>query len=239
MTTRDEHLASAAAGTRGVTALSVAVATTLVGLKVWVWLFSGSVALLASAADSGLDLVAALTTFFAVRYAAAPPDAEHRFGNGKAEAFAGLVQAGLVFASSALIAQEAITHLLQPQPILAQGWAMGVMVVSIVLTALLITAQSRLLRDVRSVAVSADRTHYAADLVSNVVALVGIGAAAVLGWNRLDALAGLVLAALLLWGAIAVFRQAADQLLDHELPQEARARISQMILEDPQVTNVH
>ena len=58
------------------------------------WLASGSVALLASTADSGLDLVASLITFFAVRYAAAPPDAEHRFGHGKAEAFSSLVQAG-------------------------------------------------------------------------------------------------------------------------------------------------
>ena len=55
--------------------------------------------MLASLADSGLDLLAALGTFFAVRYAAAPPDAEHRFGHGKAEAFASLMQAGLVFAS--------------------------------------------------------------------------------------------------------------------------------------------
>ena len=239
MVTRDEHLAEAAAHTRGVTSLSVAVATILVGLKLWVWVSSGSVALLASAADSGLDLVAALTTFYAIRYAAAPPDAEHRFGHGKAEAFASLVQAGLVFASAALIGQEAVTHLVKPQAISQQGWAMAVMGVSILLTGLLIVAQSRVLRQVDSVAVSADRTHYVADFASNLVALAGIGAAAWLGWNQLDALAGLVLAALLLWGAVAVFRQAAEQLLDHELPADSRARITAMILEDAEITNVH
>ena len=126
MTALEDHLASSAAQTRSVTTLSVAVATILVSLKVWVWISSGSVALLASAADSGLDLLAALTTFYAVRYAAAPPDAEHRFGHGKAEAFASLVQAGLVFASAALIAQEAIVHIVQPQPIAHEGWAMAV-----------------------------------------------------------------------------------------------------------------
>ena len=97
--------------------LSVAVAVTLVALKIGVWWFSRSVALLASALDSGLDLIASLTTFLAVRYAAAPPDREHRFGHGKAEAFASLMQAGLVFASAALIFQQAFVRLIRSQAI--------------------------------------------------------------------------------------------------------------------------
>ena len=113
----------------------MATALVLTALKAVVWLASGSVSILASLADSGLDLVAALGTFFAVRYAAAPPDAEHRYGHGKAEAFASLVQAGLVFASAALIGQEAIRHLLAPRPLAHEGWASAVMAVSTVLTA--------------------------------------------------------------------------------------------------------
>src|SRR6478736_25868 len=132
--------AESAALTRRVTLLSVATAAVLVAIKIAAWLASGSVALLASTADSGLDLVASLVTFFAVRYAASPPDAEHRFGHGKAEAFASLVQAGLVFASAALIGREAVVNLLHPTPIAAGGWAMAVMAVSIVLTAGLIAA---------------------------------------------------------------------------------------------------
>src|SRR5471030_3105908 len=103
--------AETAALTRRVTLYSVTVAAVLVSIKIAAWLASGSVALLASTADSGLDLVASLITFFAVRYAAAPPDAEHRFGHGKAEAFASLMQGGLVFASAALIGREAIGDL--------------------------------------------------------------------------------------------------------------------------------
>ncbi len=121
--TRDES----AALTRRVTSLSVAVATILTVLKALVWFASDSVSILASLADSGLDLLAALGTFFAVRYAAAPPDAEHRYGHGKAEAFASLVQAGLVFASAALIGQEAIRHLVRPTPMAQSGWALGAM----------------------------------------------------------------------------------------------------------------
>ena len=225
--------------TRRVTLLSVATATVLVTIKIAAWAASGSVALLASTADSALDLVASLVTFFAVRYAAAPPDAEHRFGHGKAEAFASLVQAGLVFASAALIGREAIGNLLHPKPIAAEGLAMGVMAVSILLTALLIVAQGRVLKQTSSVAVSGDRAHYASDLASNAIALIGIGATAWLGMGGIDALAALAIAGLLLWGAVSVFREASGQLMDHELPDEARARIVSLMTQDRRLTDVH
>ena len=232
---RDES----AALTRRITTLSVATAAVLTALKAFVWLASDSVSILASLADSALDLVAALATFFAVRYAAAPPDAEHRFGHGKAEAFASLVQAGLVFASAALIGQEAIARLLHPRPVQQTGWALAVMLVSIALTGLLIAAQNRVLRQARSVAVSGDRAHYLADFASNLVALAAIGAAALLGVGGFDALGGLVVAAVLLWGAVGVFRQSSDELMDHELPDEARARIVALMTEDSRLTGVH
>lgn len=228
-----------AALTRRVTLYSVATASVLVAIKVAAWLASGSIALLASTADSGLDLLASLTTFFAVRYAVAPPDAEHRYGHGKAEGFASLVQAGLVFASAALIAREAIGDLMTPKPIQEGGWAVAVMAVSILLTGLLIAAQGRVLKQTSSVAVSGDRAHYAADLASNLIALAGIAATAWLGIARLDAVAALVIAALLLWGAIGVFREASGQLMDHELPDEVRARIVELMTQDRRLTDVH
>lgn len=231
--------AETAALTRRVTLLSVATASVLVAIKAAAWWASGSTAVLASLADSGLDLVASLATFYAVRYAAAPPDAEHRFGHGKAEAFASLVQAGLVFASAALIAREAVGDLVDPHPLRREGWAIAVMVVSTALTAGLITAQTRVLRQTASVAVSGDRAHYASDLASNLVALLGIGASAWLGVNGLDAAAALVIAGLLLWGAVGVFREASNQLMDRELPDEDRALIVRLMTEDRRLTDVH
>ncbi|MET0274690.1 MAG: cation diffusion facilitator family transporter [Phenylobacterium sp.] len=225
--------------TRRVTLLSVATAAVLVAIKAVAWTASGSTALLASLADSGLDLIASLVTFAAVRYAAVPPDAEHRFGHGKAEAFASLVQAGLVFASAALIAREAVGDFLNPHPLRQEGWAIAVMVVSTILTGLLITAQTRVLRQTASVAVSGDRAHYASDLASNLVALAGIAASAWLGVNGLDAAAAVVIAALLLWGAVGVFREASSQLMDRELPDDARARIVALMTEDLRLTDVH
>jgi cation diffusion facilitator family transporter len=228
-----------AALTRRVTGLSVCVALVLVALKAVVWWASGSVALLASMADSGLDLVASGVTFFAVRYAAAPPDAEHRFGHGKAEAFASLIQAGLVFASAALIGQEAVRRLITPGPVENEGWGIAVMILSIMMTMGLLFAQSYLLRRTASIAVSADRTHYMADLASNLVALAGIAAVAAFNLISLDAVAGLIVAGILLWGAVSVFRGASSQLMDHELPEASRARIVALVTEDPRITDVH
>jgi cation diffusion facilitator family transporter len=228
-----------AALTRRVTLLSVLTALVLVLIKVFAWLASGSVALMASMADSALDLLASAGTFFAVRYAVAPPDSEHRFGHGKAEAFASLFQGGLVFASAALIGREAINDLVAPHPLRQEGWAVGVMAVSTLLTLLLLRAQTQVLRKTASVAVSGDRAHYAADLASNIIALAGIGVSAWLGLNWLDAAAALAVAGLLLWGAIGVFRDAAGQLLDKELPSDARARIVDLVTKDGRVAGVH
>lgn len=231
--------AETAALTRRVTLLSVGTAAVLVVLKFVVWLMSGSVAVMASMADSGLDLIASLATFFAVRYAVAPPDREHRFGHGKAEAFASLLQAGLVFASAALIGREAVDRLVAPEPIAREGWAMAVMIVSTVLTLALVRAQTLVLKRTASVAVSGDRAHYFSDLASNLVALLGIAATSMLGIAGLDAAAGLVIAALLVWGAIGVFREASGQLMDKELPEEARLRIVNLMTQDPRLTDVH
>ena len=232
-------LAQATAVTRRVTQLSVTVALVLVAAKTAAWLASGSVALLASLADSGLDLLASLITLFAVRFAASPPDAEHRFGHGKAEAFASLMQGGLVFASAALVGREAIAGLMDPRPIQAGGWAMAVMALSIVLTLALVAAQSRALKQASSESVHGDRAHYAADLASNVAAILGIAGASLLGLYWLDAAAGLVVAAWLVWGAIGVFREAAGQLMDHELDEAARQRIVTLMTEDPTIQGVH
>ena len=232
-------VAETTALTKRITQLSVATAAVLTALKLVAWIASGSVAALASLADSALDIVAALATFIAVRYAAAPPDREHRYGHGKGEAFASLLQAGLVFASAALIGQEAIRHLITPQPIQAEGWAIGAMVISLALTLVLIRAQAKVLAKTRSVAVSGDRAHYLMDIAANLFALIGIGLAALFNSPRVDAAAGLVVAAWLVWGAITVFRDSSEQLLDHELPDDARAEIVSRMTSDPRVRGVH
>jgi cation diffusion facilitator family transporter len=219
--------------------LSVGVALTLIVLKAWAWLASGSVALLASLADSALDLAASMITFFAVRYAAAPPDREHRFGHGKAEAFAGLLQGGLVAISGVIIASEAVSHLVRPTQITHAWEGIATMLVSIALTAGLISYQTRAVRRTGSVATRADRLHYAGDLAANAVVLVGIGAGAYLGMGWADPVAALLVAAWLAYGSLKVAREAADHLLDREVADETRARIRALAEADTRIMRVH
>ncbi len=169
------------------TTASVSVALVLVITKAVVWYMSGSVALLASLADSALDLTASLTVFFAVRYAAEPADAEHRYGHGKAEAFAGVMQAVFVAASAALLLSEGIQHVFEPVVIEASGWALAVMVLSIVMTIGLLMVQTRALKQTGSIAIEGDRAHYYSDLGSHLAVMIGIPGSVWLGRLWLDA----------------------------------------------------
>ena len=208
-------------------------------LKAVVWWLSGSVSLLASAADSGLDFVAALGAFWAVRVAVKPADAEHRYGHGKAEAFAGLLQAGLVFASAALIGREAFNHVLHPSHVQAEGRAVLVMAASIAATLGLVQAQGWVIRRTRSVAIKGDRAHYMADLVSNAAAIVGIGLTRLTGDVRWDAAAGLLVAAWLIRGAVGVLRDASNELMDREVDETERAEILRLAKDDLRVLGIH
>jgi len=225
--------------TRQITTLSVGVAVVLIALKAFALGASGSVSILASLADSALDLIASLTTFYAVRWAARPNDATHRHGHGKAEAMAALVQAGLVFASAAFIGWEALMRIFDPYPVSGGFWAVGVVLISIVLTGGLVWLQTRALKASGSMAVSADRAHYAADLASSLVILIGVVSGAYLRAPGLDAAAGLVVAVWLFWGAYGVLKAAGNQLLDAEASDADRIALTRAILSDPRVEGVH
>ena len=225
--------------TRDTALLSTGVALLLVVLKSGAWILSGSIAMLSSFADSALDLAASLVTYFAVRYAATPPDSKHRFGHGKAEAFAGIFQAGLVAVSAVLIVIEAVTHLINPVPVAYGGLNLVVMAISIALTGLLVTAQSRAIRKTGSVATKGDRIHYFADLTANFATMAGIAVAYYLGWTWADAAAGILIAIWLAIGARQVARAAADHLMDREMPDADRARVKALALNDPRLLSVH
>ncbi len=230
---------AAAELTQRVTTLSVSVATVLALVKLFGWRSSGSVAMLASLADSGLDIVAAFATFAAVRYAALPPDHDHRFGHGKAEGFSSLLQATLVFTSSALIGWEAIGRLIHPAAVQTATSAVLIMVFSTVATAALVAVQGMVLKRTRSLAIEGDRAHYMADLVGNLAALAGILISVFGKLPQADALAGLVVAAWLVRCAVAVLKGSSASLMDRELDDEERDSILEVVCSDPEITGVH
>jgi len=232
-------LDDADAATRSATRLSVAVAVVLIALKAFALGASGSVSILASLADSALDLVASLGTFFAVRWAALPADEDHRFGHGKGEALAALVQAGLVFASALFIGWESVQRFFDPRPVTSGYWGVLVILISITLTGWLVWTQGRAVRETGSLAVAADRAHYAGDLAANGVVLIGVISGAFLSAPGLDAAAGLIVAVWLFWGAVAILGSAADHLVDKAVPAADRMAITTAVLADPRISGVH
>lgn len=234
-----QSLNDAARPARRVAMLSVSVALVLTAMKLVGWWLSGSVGLLASLADFALDMLAASSTLAAIAYAATPPDAEHRFGHGKAEAFASLLQAVLIFVSAALVGREAVAHLITPRPVQTEGLGLAILVISTVMALGVAWAQGRVLETSRSVAVKSDRLHYLADAGSNMVAFAGLGLALLLHAPRADAIAGLLVALGLGWGGLGALRHATDNLMDRELDDEERDAILSLVRQDPEVLDVH
>lgn len=203
---------------------SVAMALFLLGLKGWAAWATGSVAMLGSLADTGFDVCASLITLWAVRLAAVPADADHRFGHGKAEALAALVQVALVAASAAGIAWRAVDRLRAGQVSQAPELGIAVSLVAIGATFLLLGYQKRVIARTGSVAIKADNVHYQSDLLLNVSVIVALLLDAVLGVRGADPVFGILIALWLGYGAWRASSHAIDQLMDREWPDEKRRR---------------
>ncbi|RCX24958.1 cation diffusion facilitator family transporter [Thioalbus denitrificans] len=223
---------------RRATLASVVTASVLIAAKLVAWLLTGSVSLLASLVDSLMDVAASIINLMAVRYALEPPDAQHRFGHGKSEALAGLAQATFIAGSAVFLVFHAVDRLLHPVPLADLEVGIVVMVFAIVATAVLVAIQRHAIRHTGSTAIRADSLHYLTDLLTN----VGIIAALVLaglGWQGIDPVIAIVIAVYIFWSAWGIGREAFHVLMDRELPEAVRERVTALALGHPEVRGVH
>ncbi|EKV27498.1 Cobalt-zinc-cadmium resistance protein [Caenispirillum salinarum AK4] len=224
---------------RRATYAAVAVAGTLVVVKLVAYVMTGSVALLSSLIDSALDSAASIVNLIAVRQALQPADEEHRFGHGKAEPLAGLGQAAFITGSSVFLLFEAFNRLWDPQPV-TQGWVgIGVMIFAIVATIGLVAYQKSVVARTNSVAVNADSLHYTGDVLINVSVIVSILLSTLAGFPYADPIFAIGIAAFLLWNAKGIFTDSLDLLMDRELEEEDRERILAIAREHPLVHDAH
>jgi cation diffusion facilitator family transporter len=207
--------------------------------KAFVYQETGSVGILSSLVHSSLDLIGAVSTFAAVRYAAQPPDGTYRFGRGKAESFSAVFQVCLIVFAASHLLEEAWERMIDPQPIMQSGFAIAAMLVFIAITVWLLIAQSWAVRATGSVAIRGDRAHYLADLMGNVVVIIGLVMTRYTPFERADAIVGILMALWLLYTAYRVARIAWAQLLDRELPSSEREMIKALALQDPRVRSVN
>jgi len=224
---------------RGAAFAAVAVSAVLVVLKAAAYVVTGSVAMMASLADSALDLFASSINLFAIREALTPADREHRFGHGKAEPLAGLAQGAFIAGSATFLVVESIGRIVSPRGVDHAFVGLAVMIVSIAAVLGLVIYQRLAVSRTGSIAIRADRIHYLGDLVTNIGVALGITLSARFGILIADPIVGLGVAVVLAASAWNVFRQSYDQLMDRELPDEERERIKTIVRNHADVRNLH
>jgi cation diffusion facilitator family transporter len=204
--------------------LSVFAAAFLVAVKLATGLVTGSLGLMAEAAHSGTDFVAALLTLFAVRIAVRPADEEHHYGHGKAEHLAALGESTFLMLVSAFLAFQAADRLLSgaTSHVDATWWSFVVLGVVIAIDASRAIISRRAAREYHSAALASNALHFASDLGGSLAVVVGLVLVA-LGEPDADAIAALIVAAIVMVAATRLARQSIEVLMDRADADSERA----------------
>lgn len=225
---------------RGAANLLIGVVIGLILLKVLISWISGSISVLAQAADSLFDLFAGLITFFAVRIAAKPADEEHPFGHGKVEDMAGVVQGMLIFIAAGLIIYLSIQRIIGGTSVELAEAGMGVMIVSIVVSVFLSRHLLKVSRATGSVALEANARNIAADVYSAAAVLIGLLAVRLTGLSILDPIIAVGVAVYILKLAYDTIGKPLLGLVDASLPPSEQALIESCLAEhSEQVVGFH
>ncbi|MEX2312248.1 MAG: cation diffusion facilitator family transporter, partial [Rhodospirillales bacterium] len=193
---------------------SVCVALILIVTKFTAWLMTDSVSLLSALIDSFLDAAASLVNLLAIHHALQPADREHRFGHGKAEPLASLVQAAFICGSAVFLLVQAGERVANPQVLVNIDVGYYVMVFSIVLTILLVGFQRYVVRKSGSIAVDADSLHYQTDVLINLGVMLSLFLSSALGWVYADPLIAILIALYIVKGAWGIGMTALAILMD-------------------------
>lgn len=205
--------------------LSIAAAVVTIGLKLAAYAFTGSVGLLSDAIESLVNLAAAIMALAMLTIAARPADDEHAYGHSKAEYFSSAVEGGLILVAAVSIGWAAWGRLLSPQPIIQPGLGLAISLaaslVNLVVARILLAAGRRY----RSITLEADAEHLLTDVWTSVGVLIGVSLVWLTGWERLDPMVALIVAANIVWSGIKLVQRSVLGLMDTALPKEERAQV--------------
>jgi cation diffusion facilitator family transporter len=213
----------------GATKLLIGVVVALMAIKVVVGLATNSISVLAQAADSLLDLFAAIITISAVRIAAKPADTEHPYGHGKVEDVAGAGQGVLIFIAGGLVIYAAIDRIMTGSHVELAAAGVAVMAVSIVASIFLSRHLLRVARRTNSVALEANARNIATDVYSASAVLVGLAIVQFTGRDIIDSAIAIAVAIYILKVAVDTIRKPISGLLDEKLPPSQEAVIAESI----------
>jgi cation diffusion facilitator family transporter len=209
--------------------LSIAAAAATIALKATAWLLTGSVGLLSDAAESVVNLVAAVVAMAALRWATKPADEEHTYGHAKAEYFSAGVEGALIVVAAIGIAVTAIGRLLDPQPIEAVGVGLAISVTASLINLAVGLLLLRAGRSERSIVLEADGRHLITDVWTSAGVIVGVAAVAITGWDVLDPLIALAVAANIVATGGRLVGRSAGGLMDRAVEPAERAEIDAVL----------
>jgi ferrous-iron efflux pump FieF len=225
---------------RQATLFALCVAVVLCAAKALVWVATDSVALLGSALDSALDIVATTLNFIAVRQALQPPDAQHRFGHGKAEAISGLAQGAFIGGSALFLFIQSAGRLFHSQTVDFAVAGIAVTLFSLAATIGLVAFQRFVKKRTRSLAIAADELHYRSDIILNAGVLIAFLLSGMVANIPLaDPLIGAAISIYIAYSALTIARRSYDQLMDHEFDEGEREQIKTLVHAHPEVVSMH
>ena len=209
--------------------LSVAAAVATITLKTIAWQLTGSVGLLSDAAESVVNLVAVVFALGALRIASRPADKHHAYGHAKAEYFSAGAEGALIFVAAVVIVVSAVNRLIHPQEITDVGVGLAISLGASVINLAVGLRLLRAGRAHRSITVEADGRHLLTDVWTSAGVIVGVGAVALTGWERLDPIIALAVAANILMTGAQLVRRSAGGLMDQSLGHDELAQIRQVL----------
>ena len=221
------------------TVVSTSVAAVLVLMKMTVGLFSGSIAVLASAIDSLLDLTVSLFNYFALNSAEKDPDDKFHYGRSKIEPLAAVIEGVVISFSALFILYEAIAKMIHYKPMEYLGTSVMVMIVSFVITAFLVAFLNYVAKKTKNMVIKADALHYKTDLYSNGAILLALGLIAYTGEHLIDPILGMGIAFYMIYSAVPIIKEGLLMLLDAAPSAEDVATIEKILDQERDITGYH
>jgi cation diffusion facilitator family transporter len=209
--------------------LSIAAAIVTIGLKTVAYLLTGSVGLLSDAVESLVNLIGGIMALAMLTIAARPADEDHAFGHSKAEYFSSLVEGGLILLAAASIGYASMERLFAPKPLDQVGLGLVVSVGASAVNWIVAMVLLRVGRRQNSITLEANAHHLMTDVWTSVGVLVGVCAVALTGWQRLDPIVALIVAANIVWTGVGIMRRSVSGLMDVALSRQDRDALNQVL----------
>ncbi|WP_407568314.1 cation diffusion facilitator family transporter [Arsenicicoccus dermatophilus] len=209
--------------------LSIAAAIVTIALKAGAWLVTGSVGLLSDAAESIVNLVAAVVALVALTVAAQPADDDHHFGHSKAEYFSAAVEGLMIFIAAGVILVTSVERFLHPQPLENVGVGLGVSLVASLVNGAVAMVLLRAGRAHDSITLRADGKHLMTDVWTSIGVVAGVLLVAVTGWERLDPVVAFLVGINIVVAGVGLLKESVGGLMDTALPAERHREIATVL----------